>query len=229
MSRCFFPKIVLCVFILNVPNVEALLKCNITLRYAYYDYRLNATCESRCSFPSLATLSFRDREHRTPDLGDSRTYVARPSLTATGSFWGEYLDCRLPDHTLICVALIVVNRTIEVECVGKNGIWPPFTGPFVTDDSLPTTPDDITDEYRSEPENHQNFHGDTRRRTRQNVSSRIAPLGAEEPVSHETHAIEIACTAIVLTLVCVLFYYLRMNGPFSSARERRREVRLRSL
>ncbi|AKB93306.1 b119.1 [Murid betaherpesvirus 8] len=120
---------VLCLF-----TIVETRKCNITVVYSYYDYNLNASCFIICPFPIHGRFDFREKT-TTERYGETPgTYTALFSLSATGSFWGEYVDCRLTDNSLICVARITVNVTISIQCIGANGIWPPFEGPFVTDD-----------------------------------------------------------------------------------------------
>lgn len=208
MSRYSLP-LVFCVYF--VLNVEGLLQCNLTLRYAYYEYVLNATCETRCLFPLLGTLTFRDHIAERHDLNDPGAWTATASLIVMGSFWGEYLDCRLPGHLLICVTLIAVNKTITLNCHGRNGIWPPFAGPFLSetddnsdDDLFAMYPDDDDLRY---------FHPDVIFRDRpDNVSQNSQTPNVTETAPQENHIAKITCIVMILVTICVLLYYLPKNG-----------------
>lgn len=125
--------------------------CNVTLGFSYYDYVLNASCLVSCGYPMSATLAFRDKDTKDEYDEIPGKYTWSSNVTVRGSFWGEPLECKVGQTDVICVAYIAVNVTIILRCLGENGVWPPFTGPFVTD--LPeyldfTVPPDLTDEPR---------------------------------------------------------------------------------
>nr|WEG68833.1 membrane protein m119.1 [Mastomys natalensis cytomegalovirus 1] len=122
--------------------------CNATLGYSYYDYILHANCTIHCSSIVFGEFLFRDKGG-IEILDELPTgYLYASTVTRIGSFWGEYLLCQTTNRSLICAALIVVNVTIVIECFGKNGVWPPFPGPFVTDTASPTnTASEPTVEY----------------------------------------------------------------------------------
>nr|WEG69108.1 membrane protein m119.1 [Mastomys natalensis cytomegalovirus 2]WEG69246.1 membrane protein m119.1 [Mastomys natalensis cytomegalovirus 2]WEG69385.1 membrane protein m119.1 [Mastomys natalensis cytomegalovirus 2]WEG69523.1 membrane protein m119.1 [Mastomys natalensis cytomegalovirus 2]WEG69661.1 membrane protein m119.1 [Mastomys natalensis cytomegalovirus 2] len=116
----------------------AALDCNATLGYSYYNYTLRANCTIQCSSIVFGEFLFRDKGGAEV-LDELPTgYLYGSTITRVGSFWGEYLICETVDKSLICAALIVVNVTIVVHCLGKNGVWPPFPGPFVDDDTSTT-------------------------------------------------------------------------------------------
>lgn len=218
MSR-FYIFLVLCVFCNS--SDESLLKCNITLRYTYYEYVLNATCETRCQFPLLGTLTFRDLQVTPREFDNSNAWVGRASLTITGSFWGEYLDCRLPGHLLICVTLVTVNATIAWHCNGRNGIWPPFPGPFLNE-----TTDEYEDNYDRlvtvDPEEKNDTYfdfGGSLHNQRENMLQKPYTSTVTETVPHKNHVTKSTCI-ILLAVICVLLYYLSKNGICLHRRDR---------
>ncbi|AAF99210.1 pr119.1 [rat cytomegalovirus strain Maastricht] len=217
-------SLVLCVFCIS--GTESTLHCNITLQYTYYEYILNATCETRCLFPLLGILTFRDLQVTPRELVDSNAWMGRASLTVTGSFWGEYLDCRLPGHLLICVTLIAVNRTIVCHCTGQNNIWPPFSGPFLNE----TNDDNYEDNYDrlvtidSEQEKsgisdaHINFSTAFQDQL-ENAPENLYMLNVTEIVPRTHHITKTTCI-IILTIICVVMYYLSKNGTLLHHRDR---------
>lgn len=191
---------VLCLF-----TIVETRKCNITIDYSYYEYHLNASCIISCPFPiNNGRFEFREKE-TTEMYGETPgTYTALFSLSATGSFWGEYLDCRLTDHSLICVARIDVNVTISIQCIGTNGIWPPFEGPFVTDDQdylnfvLPT--DRIYEKPKlggKKPIQYGTLH----------VKQEYPP--STEPVTDTLHVMNMLCILMTLMGILGLLVYCR--------------------
>lgn len=130
MSRLIYA--VSCVYVICTANS---LDCNITLKYSYYDYVLHGICTIICSFPVYGSFTFREKSGTTTNNELSESYVYNSSIRSVGSFWGEYLICKLEDHSLICASRIDANATITLHCNGTNGVWPPFEGPFVHDDT----------------------------------------------------------------------------------------------
>lgn len=223
MSR-YSLSFVPCVFL--ILGVESLLRCNLTLQYTYYDYVLNASCNTSCEFPLLAALTFRDRAAERRELRDPRLWIATAALSATGSFWGEYLDCRLPGHLLICAARVAVNTTVTLQCNGRNGVWPPFPGPFLNetdddnDEPLIAHPNEDQNEEAEENEDN-DLHPDTVSHARlRNASRKPQILNVTETVSQDNHMAKITCIVILLATICVLLCYLPKDDTILCRRDR---------
>lgn len=232
MSR-YSLSLVPCLFF--IADVESLLKCNITLRYTYYEYILNATCETRCLFPLTGSLTFRDQRVTPREINDPEAWSGVASLTTMGSFWGEYLDCRLPGHLLICVTLIAVNTTVTWHCHGRNGIWPPFQGPFLNETDYANENDEDHDDHlvTVDPEgkkddNSKNADNDDKhlnsgtalRASFANASRKPQISSVTEIISHEDHIARITCIVATLTTICILLYYLLKSGTILRHRDR---------
>ncbi|AWV68204.1 m119.1 protein [Murid betaherpesvirus 1] len=141
--------LVVCVFFLSA---DGSIPCNVSLDYAYYDFTLHINCTVRCQMPEICEIYFRD--YGSTDRVDfddprlPRSTEADYTISATGSFWGEMIQCQVRDQ-LICTVVIEPNATVHFLCNGTSARWPPHEGPFVTggpDDVEITVPPETTDD-----------------------------------------------------------------------------------